>query len=94
MALPVVSLPRDTVEVHGEKVEVRGLSRAEAFKLTQAFPGNPDAAEAFLIACGAGVTEDEARAWREATDPTSVGKVVDRIVELSGLASAGGKDPS
>ena len=84
MALPKVSLPTDTVYVDGNKVEVRGLSRAEAMKLPT-FAGDMDEAEAYILSVGAGVSIEDAKAWREDSPADAVGIVVDRIVELSGL---------
>ena len=38
---------------------------------------------------------DEAEAWREATDPTEAGRLVDGIILLTGLArDAEGRDPN
>lgn len=84
MGLPVVKLPRTTVMVGGEPVEVRGLSRAEAMRLPH-FRDDPDAAETFLLARGVGISEDEALAWRNESPVDAVGVLVDAIIDLSGL---------
>lgn len=86
--LPNVPLPKDTVDVEGTKVEVRGLSRAEVLRL-QTLSKDQDAAEVFLLAQGAGVSEDEAKAWHGATPVETVGAVLDRICELSGITGEG-----
>lgn len=91
MSLPVVALPTDVVAVAGAEVKVRGLSRAEALKIHTAFAGDLASAETFILACGVGVTEDEAADWRDNTPPEPVGVVVDRIIELSGLAEGAQK---
>lgn len=91
-ALPQVALPTKSVEVGGTPVQFRSLSRTEAMKVTTQFRDNPDGAEVFILACGVGVSEDEAAAWRNATDPTEAGKVIDGILVLSGLAEGQG-DP-
>lgn len=90
MALPLVALPTDIVVVADEKVEVRGLSRAEALKL-QTFDGDLDAAENHILACGTGVTLEEAAEWRAAVAPDVAGALVDRICELSGLVEGAQK---
>jgi hypothetical protein len=95
MPLPEIPLPSDTVEVGGTPVRFRSLSRREAMRLVTEFQHDPDAAETFVVACGCGVTTEEAEAWREATDPAEAGKLVDGIILLTGLASdAEGRDPN
>ena len=103
MALPIKALPTADVVIEGATVTVRGLSRAEAMKFTagfteEAMPGVPmaaraDAAEVWLLVHGAGVDETEAVEWRNATDLTTVGLLVDKIVELSALGQIGGTSP-
>lgn len=90
MSLPVVALPTDVVAVAGAEVKVRGLSRAEALKI-QTFTGDLDGAENHILACGTGVTEDEAAEWRANTPPDVAGAIVDRIIELSGLTEGAQK---
>lgn len=83
-ALPSVPLPRDTVLVAGEKVPVRGLSRAEVARLPS-FEDDFDKLETFILARGVGTTEEEAAAWRDEVSAHVVGLLVDRIVQLSSL---------
>lgn len=86
MALPIVPLPTAEVEVNGEKVTVRGLSRAAAIKLsTQFTQETADEAEVFVLAQGTGVTEDEARQWLASVDVTTASTVLEKIIELSAL---------
>lgn len=89
--LPRIPLPKNTVTVHGNEIEFRSLSRAEALKVTTQFKDDPDAAEIFILACGVGVTEAEAEAWRAEVDPISAGKVIDGIILLTGLNDPEGK---
>lgn len=89
-ALPAVPLPRDTVDVEGVPVQVRGLSRHEVTKLA-AFGVDVDGAENWALACGTDISVDEATAWRAAVPADVAGAVVDRICELSGLAEGAQK---
>jgi hypothetical protein len=84
MALPVVQLPNDSLEIGGERVEYRSLSRSEALKV-HSYVGNEDEAENFILSCGVGCTVDEARAWRASTDLKTAGLLVDSILVLSGM---------
>lgn len=85
MALPVKPLAKDTVDLDGDKVGIRSLSRAEAIKLATEYQHNADAAEIFMLVAGTGQSEEEVTNWRNATDAKTVGKVVDAIAALSGL---------
>lgn len=90
--LPAIPLPRKTVEVGGVPVEFRSLSRTEALYVTSEFKGeagsgkDADAAEIYVLSRGTGVTEEEAKRWRDETDPVEAGKVIDGILILSGIA--------
>lgn len=90
MGLPVVPLPRDTVEVAGERVEVRGLSRSEVTRFA-GLASDYDAAETFLLACGCDVTTEEANLWRDSVPASAVDPVVARIGQLSGLGEGASK---
>lgn len=85
MALPKIEMPKDEVDVQGTKVPVRGLSRAEVLEM-HGCDGDLNKAEVVALVHGAGVTQEEAQDWRENTPADLVGLVLDRIVELSGLA--------
>jgi hypothetical protein len=74
----------------GVKVEVRKLSRVEALRISK-LSGDVEAADNFILACGAGVTEEEALAWRSKVSPEDAGAVVDAICELSGLVEGAQK---
>lgn len=86
--LPSVPLPTDTIDINGQEVRFRSLSRAETLKLTTQFKDDPDSAEIFVLACGTGVSLDQAKQWRDETDPTTAGKLVDGIIILTGLAKS------
>lgn len=87
MSLPVVPLPRGSVEIAGELVTFRSLSRSEALHM-QTFRGREDEAEIHLLVCGTGVTSDEAKAWRDSVDTETAGILIDAIINVSGLARA------
>lgn len=92
MTLPAVPLPTDKVDVAGEQVEVRGLSRLEVARLgTGVYAGKNDDAEVFVLSRGANISEDEARAWLGAVHADVAGPVLDRICELSGLGEGAQK---
>lgn len=85
MGLPKIALPKDEVDLDGTKVPVRGLSRAEVLEMGT-YGEDISKAETIALMYGCGVTEEEAQQWREDTPADAVGLVLDRIVELSGLA--------
>ena len=93
--LPVRALPTDTVDVDGTPVEVRALSRSEVLQFSNiAEGGDKDAADNFILEHGASVTAEEARSWRESVDAITGALVIDKILELSGLAvRVEGSDP-
>jgi hypothetical protein len=84
--LPSIPLPTDSVEVGGMVVKFRSLSRAEALKVTTDFKNNIDGAEIFILSCGVGVSLEEAKEWRDSTDPIHAGMVIDGIINLTGLS--------
>lgn len=91
--LPIKPLPRASVEIEGQPVEVRGLSRSEALHLSTRFTQDTaDEAEVYILTCGTGVSADEARAFLSQTDATTAGLLIDKIIELSGI-TAGDADP-
>lgn len=91
MGLPKVELPTDKVEIDGEMVEVRGLSRTEFLGLSKRAAGDVEIAEVGALVLGCGVTEEEAAEWRATTPAGDVGRVLDRISELSGMGENQGK---
>jgi hypothetical protein len=86
--LPSIPLPTKTVDIGDISIHIRSLSRTEALKVTTEFKDNVDGAEIFILACGVGVSEEDAKQWRAETDPMSAGKVIDGILVLTGLADS------
>jgi hypothetical protein len=86
MALPVSPLATATVEIAGETVEYRSLSRAQALALN-GYRGREDEAEVFILECGTGCTTEEAKEFRESNDTDTAGRLIDGILILSGLAT-------
>lgn len=99
MPLPVAPIARGTVEVAGEAVAIRSLTRAEALAMRD-LSGEDDAnrlGEIFLIAHGTDCPEDEAAAWWDASDAPDVQTLVSSIAILSRLLvkkEADGKAPN
>jgi hypothetical protein len=83
--LPSIPLPEKEIEIGGQTITLRSLSRAEVLQLKK-FEANPDEAENFILAKGTGITEEAAAKWRSEVDASTAGKVVDGIIFLSGLA--------
>jgi hypothetical protein len=79
------------VEVNGEPVAFRSLSRAEAMQL-QDLRGREDEAEVLILSWATGCTPEEASAFRDSTPAKEAGKLTDAILIFSGLASDDG-DP-
>lgn len=95
MALPAAPLARGTVEVAGEMVEVRSLTRGEALEI-RALAGEPDAdrrGEVLMIAWGTDTSPEEAEGWWRASDPVAVQKLVRGIAVVSRLLAEDGGDP-
>ena len=84
MALPIVPLASATVEIGGVDVQYHAMSRAQALQL-QAFQGLPAEAEVHILMSGTGCTDEEACAFREATDTATAGSLIDAILIISGL---------
>lgn len=92
MALPKPRpLATEDIEVLGEVVTVRALSRSEALHVNTAFSKETaDEAEVYILSKGASVSEDEARSWLQGADLEAGGLLIDAIVRLTGL---GDEDP-
>jgi hypothetical protein len=95
--LPVRPLATDTVTIDDVEIPIRALSRAEAVHLKTfrdgTETGDVDGAEVYLLVTSVGVSEDEAKAWRENTDSGTVQAVLERILRLSNLVEEGAPDP-
>jgi dihydrodipicolinate synthase/N-acetylneuraminate lyase len=84
MALPVVPLPKGSVEIAGQTVEYRSLSRDEVARLS-ALTEDVNEAEVFTIAAATGVTTDEATEWRKSVSAATASMLLKAIAETSGL---------
>jgi hypothetical protein len=86
MGLPVLPTRSEVVEVDGQEVKIRGLTRHEAF-LVQRLTGDGDieGAEVQILAAGTDTPPDEVRAWYQGASNDSVGVIVDAVVRLSGI---------
>jgi hypothetical protein len=84
MTLPVRQLARDTVQVNGQSVAIRSLSRKETIEMTR-FKDDVDGGEIFIIARATDSSEDEVRIFRETTNGLEVDNLINAILKLSGL---------
>lgn len=96
MELPVVDLPRTSLEVGGNVYEIRSLTRKESRHAQVAFhvadvgdladvEAKATAAEVYILACGLDVAVEVAEAWSAVTDSPTVEAVVEAIMVLSAL---------
>ena len=85
MSLPIKGLATEMLEVGGQPVEYRSMSRAQALTLAS-YKGREDEAEIFILMSGTGCSQDEAKAFREGNDTETAGLLIDGILILSGLA--------
>jgi hypothetical protein len=90
--LPKAKGPVDTVDVDGELVEVRGMTRGEVTTLMGMKDESVDKSDAFALSCGAGVSTTEAAEWL-ASAPMGVSQsLLEAVLRLSGLMDGQGKD--
>jgi hypothetical protein len=75
-----------SIDIGGENVPYHALSRAEVFKF-QSFGEDTEGAEVFALVHGTAFSAAEINKWRETSDLETVGKLVDAIVVISGLAT-------
>jgi hypothetical protein len=86
MGLPNVSLKTRTVEIDGQQVEVRELSRGEAMALAQqADESDPAAQERRVLAFAMDVPLEQVEAWYDGAPSGVVQRLVTTIMALSGL---------
>lgn len=91
MSLPVSQVGRKEITLpSGAKVEIRGLSRAEALQARAKLP-DVAAMECVAIAAACGVTFEEAVEWQKTARADDGEYLTDEIAELSGLSEAEGK---
>ena len=86
MPLPLSPLAKGSVDIAGEAVAFRSMSRAEALRLRD-YEGQTGEAEAFIVSAGTGVSVEEARMWFEGVDSPTGATLIDAILVLSGLKS-------
>jgi hypothetical protein len=91
MGLPVLPLARGSFTIGDETIPIRSLSRDEALRVVNF--EDIASAEVLVISAGTDVSEDEAIAWRKATDSGAVSALMDAVMELSGLIPKAGLDP-
>ena len=84
MALPVGQLAKSTVEVNGESVPIRSLSRTEAMRI-KAISEDLDETEVHILMCGTDSTREEVDAFRASSDAGCVDVLVEAIARLSGI---------
>lgn len=84
MQLPIVPLDTGTSDIGGTAVGIKSLSREQVARLA-GFSDDVDAAEAFTIAAGTGVTIEEAAEWRKQVSAPVVSKLLADIGVISGL---------
>lgn len=85
MSLPQVAVRRETVEIAGEKVEIRALTRAEAVRVKQLVEKDLAAGERFIIQCATDSAASEVEEWYKAVEAGVVDALIDAAVKLSGI---------
>lgn len=92
MTLPALPTRSEVVEVDGQDVKVRGLTRHEAFLVQRiTADGDIEGAEVQILAAGTDTPPEEVRAWYQGASNEQVGVLVDAVVRLSGLGEAARK---
>lgn len=84
MALPRIELPTDTVNVGGEEIAVRGLSRKEVLSLSK-HTADPEKADVLAVSWGCNVSEQDAEEWLDCSPSGITIEVISKIMELSGM---------
>lgn len=90
MSLPKIALPTRELDIEGQPLTVRGLSRAEAHSM-RGFGDDLVGAEAYVISTCCGVTTVDAAAWIADSPTHVVNLVLESVFELSGLGADGPK---
>jgi len=91
MGLPSLPLRRETLDLDGQSVEVRGLSRAEALIARDRSSESVAAMETYVLSVVFDVSVEDAQAWHADADQQHVGLILDAVARLSGLDEATGK---
>lgn len=74
------------VVIGDQQVQYHALTRAQALHINK-LKDDPDESEAYIIASGTNSSIDEAREWRQQTSMIDVGRLMNAIIILSGLAT-------
>lgn len=90
--LPAIPLPSGEVEIGGQRVTFRALSRARTVELSRFRDADGETvhaveAERFIVAHALGVSEEEAGAWLEEIPAPEAQVLMEAIAELSGIQS-------
>jgi hypothetical protein len=92
MALPKVAMPTATVDVDGQAVHVRGLTRGENAEVSRLIDQkNIEAAEIFCLTKGTDTPADDAADWYADTNNADVERVLNAIGDLTRLDEGASK---
>jgi hypothetical protein len=93
MGLPTGGLPREKVTLpDGQEVEVRGLNREEALKVSEIDTDDVVAWEKWLLTHGTDTPFKKTEAWYAQAGTRMVLPLVNKILELSGMGNDSGKE--
>lgn len=87
MALPKIYAPLETVEIGGEQITLRALTRAEQFQVQKAVKADipEDEQEILVVSLATDVPLDEARDWYGATPTWAVQELLEEIYRMNKL---------
>ncbi len=85
--LPKPKVRTGSVDIDGEPLELRGLTRGEFLQVGKAAEAEPETADPTMFAFAASVSYDEAKAWLDEAPIEATISVMEKCLELSGLAS-------
>ena len=96
MSLPKFPTRRETIEIDGEFISLRSLTRAESARFQKAGAAGIawDDLEMEVIAAASETPLDEVREWYETVPPDVVETITDAIRRLSGLTEEAQKSGS
>lgn len=87
--LPKIELPFRKIDVCGNELTIKGLTRAQIHEMRGVDANDLNAVESRCLAYAIGCTFEEASTWLAETPADVAGKVMDEIFDLSGLADKG-----
>jgi hypothetical protein len=97
VSLPSILIPRQTIEVEGEEVKIRGLTRAEAAEFQKMVRDGKSMAdiEIAVLAAGTDTSREETKAWYATAPQHVVDPIIDAIKDISrfseGAQKSGGE---